>query len=73
MQITWHNCAKQMPKEIGSGYILQYTPPDTRYTTTYSIEVVLSPPFIGRLIPLGARWTEFTPEKWEALNESNTK
>lgn len=62
-EITWTNCAEQMPPEdktrviikVYDGYIIDHGEWFRRYKST--------------LIAESASWTLYTPEKWKELNK----
>ena len=62
MQITWTNCAEQMPPDDKDVICKSYvTDGSIKYTKV-----------VGALFKLTTenwQWTEFTKEKWEALNK----
>jgi len=67
MQITWTNCAEQMPPDDGDfGLILRDSVGTSRTTGSYVHYDY------GVVIDLDAEWTEFTKEKWEELNDIHT-
>jgi len=66
IEITWHNCAEQMPPDDRNQKVILDHPDKLMYMTSDDAH---------RLIPIykqkqsASRWTEFTKEKWEELNK----
>ena len=64
-EIKWHNCAKQMPPDDSKRKFILDHPDKLMYMTSDDVH---------RWIPTykqkesTSRWTEFTKEKWEYLN-----
>lgn len=63
MQITWTNCAEQMPPDDETEIILRCYGILTHTNGMTALRVHLNP-YAGY-----TKWTEYTEEKWEYLNK----
>jgi len=66
MQITWNNCAEQMPPEEQKT-IFRRTDKD-KFMFTKNVVDAHSLIFYTRKVDV-LQWTPYTPEKWEELNK----
>ncbi len=68
MNITWTNCADEMPPDDETEIIIRHVE-DKEPILTPANEVFYD---IDTLYKECWEWTEFTPEKWKHLNEIPT-
>lgn len=65
MQITWTNCAEQMPPDEQTKIIIN---DGNNY---YIFEGYMIHIGWMKAVAINHKWTEYTPEKWKELNKGN--
>ena len=66
MQITWTNCADEMPPDDKTLVIVNIADKQTTINTGHKLHILCQP--TSKLFKV-TKWCHYTPEKWKGLTK----